>query len=234
MVTIPLNWLIIQPMGDRHNVWQAIFGRLLGRARRRATRDERAYSEAAIVLAAKLAKVDGPITRAEIARFKSVFQIDPAEVKEVGRIWSAAKGNARGFEPYARRIGSLFADQPKIRESMVAALFEVARADGSLRPAEIAYLERVAEALGVARGAFARIRTQAERAAGDPYAVLGLPPSASAIEVKQAWRRLLRVYHPDAVSGQGKSHRLIAIATEKTAAINAAYETIQRERVVAA
>ena len=196
--------------------------------------EARAYSEAAIVLAAKLAKVDGPITRVEIDRFKSVFQIDPAEVKAVGRIWRAAKDDARGFEPYARRIGALYADQPKILESMVAALFEVARADGSLKSAEIAYLERVAKNLGLARGAFARLRAQAETGAPDPYAVLGLHPGASNDEVKQTWRRLLRVYHPDAVTGQGKSHRLIAVATEKTAAINAAYEAIQRERVVAA
>jgi DnaJ like chaperone protein len=206
---------------------------LFGRRRARAA-DARAYSEAAIVLAAKLAKVDGPITRAEIDRFKSVFQIDPAEVKAVGRIWRSAKDNARGFEPYARKIGALYADQPKILESMVAALFEVARADGSLKSAEVAYLERVARSLGLARGAFARLRAQAEKVAGDPYAVLGLHPGADDDEVKHAWYRLLRVYHPDAVIGQGKSHRLIAIATEKTAAINAAYEAIQRERVVAA
>jgi DnaJ like chaperone protein len=223
-------------MGVLHRLGSKLFGRLVARWADRA--DARAYSEAAIVLAAKLAKIDGPITRAEIDRFKTVFQIDPAEVKAVGRIWRTAKDDARSFEPYARKIGVLYADEPKVLESMVAALFEVARADGALTDAEIGYLERVAFALGLGRTAFVRIRAQAERiaetAADNPYTILGVAPGASDDEVKQAWRRLLRVYHPDAVTGQGKSRRMVAIATAKTAAINTAYEAIQRERVVAA
>jgi DnaJ like chaperone protein len=220
-------------MGVVHSVWNKLFGRWTGAA------DARAYSKAAIVLAAKLAKIDGPITRAEIDSFKTIFQIDPSEVQAVGRIWRAAKDDTGAVEPHARKIGALYADEPRVRESMVAALFEVARADGTIKRSELAYLERVAQALGVSQTAFARLRAQAEKpeagkTGASPYAVLGVSPGASDDEIKQAWRRLLRVYHPDAVAGRGKSNRLIAIATEKTAAINAAYEAIQRERVVAA
>ncbi len=192
--------------------------------------DSRVYSVAAIVLAAKLAKVDGAITRIEIDAFKSLFRIAPEESRDVARIWRAAKRDARGFEPYARKLAVLFSDEPKVLENMLAALVEVARADGPLREAEIRYLEHVADAFGVARDSLARIRLRAQTTAADPYSVLGVSASASEAEIKRAWRRLVRVYHPDAVSGQGHSRHLVAIATEKTAAINAAYEAILRER----
>jgi DnaJ like chaperone protein len=235
-VTIRSNPLIILAMSLWDNLRDKVIRLCLGRvfARWADAADARAYSVAAIVLAAKLAKVDGPITRAEIDTFKSVFRIDPDDVKEVGRVWRAAKRDTEGFEPYARKIGVLYAEEPRVLENMVAALFEVARADGTLKDTELRYLERVAQALGLGRRAFARIRAQAEAIAADPYAVLGVRPTASDDEIKQAWRRLVRVYHPDAVSGQGKSRRLVAIATDKTAAINAAYETIVRERAGAA
>jgi DnaJ like chaperone protein len=115
---------------------------------------------------------------------------------------------------------------------MLAALFEVARADGPLQDSEIAYLSRVAQAFGLPRDALSKLRGHADAAPADPYSILGVAPGASEVEIKRAWRRLVRVYHPDAVSGRGKPRHLVATATKKTAAINAAYETILRERAL--
>jgi DnaJ-class molecular chaperone len=56
----------------------------------------------------------------------------------------------------------------------------------------------------------------------DPYEVLGLAKTASAGEVKSAYRRLAKKYHPD----QSKEPR----AKEKFAEINAAYEIVGDEK----
>jgi DnaJ-class molecular chaperone len=56
----------------------------------------------------------------------------------------------------------------------------------------------------------------------DPYEVLGLAKTASASEVKSAFRRLAKKYHPD----QSKETR----AKEKFAEINAAYEIVGDEK----
>ncbi|MBX7083899.1 MAG: J domain-containing protein [Nannocystaceae bacterium] len=53
----------------------------------------------------------------------------------------------------------------------------------------------------------------------DHYAVLGIDPSASAEEVKKAFRRLTLEYHPDRHAGD-------ATAEERYRQINAAYETL--------
>ena len=53
-----------------------------------------AFTVAVIVLGAKMAKVDGAVSRAEIKAFKEVFHIPPEEVKNVGRIFDMAKKDA--------------------------------------------------------------------------------------------------------------------------------------------
>ena len=54
----------------------------------------------------------------------------------------------------------------------------------------------------------------------DPYKVLGVSPDASDDEIKQAYRRLAKKYHPD-LNPDDK------VAAEKMQQINAAYEQIK-------
>lgn len=60
----------------------------------------------------------------------------------------------------------------------------------------------------------------------DPYKVLGVSPTASDDEVKQAYRKLAKQYHPDAY----KDNPLADLAEEKMKEINEAYDQITRER----
>ena len=60
----------------------------------------------------------------------------------------------------------------------------------------------------------------------DPYSVLGVSPNASDEEIKQAYRKLAKQYHPDAY----KDNPLANLAEEKMKEINEAYDTIQKMR----
>ena len=62
------------------------------------------------------------------------------------------------------------------------------------------------------------------------YDVLGVPPSASDDEVRSAHRSLVRKFHPDHLVSKGLPDELIKHATERLAAINAAYEAITKGR----
>ncbi|MCC2111895.1 MAG: J domain-containing protein, partial [Hyphomicrobiales bacterium] len=53
----------------------------------------------------------------------------------------------------------------------------------------------------------------------DPYKVLGLGRGATEAEIKKAFRKLAKAYHPDSNSGDPK-------AQEKFAEINTAYEIL--------
>lgn len=57
----------------------------------------------------------------------------------------------------------------------------------------------------------------------DPYYTLGIPSTATDDEVKQAYRKLAKKYHPDANPGNKQ-------AEKKMQDINAAYDEIMRQR----
>ena len=58
----------------------------------------------------------------------------------------------------------------------------------------------------------------------DPYKILGVAPTASEDEIKKAYRKLSRLYHPD--SNMNKSELEKKAAEEKFKAVQAAYEAI--------
>ncbi|KAK8629141.1 hypothetical protein V6N13_077995 [Hibiscus sabdariffa] len=67
-----------------------------------------------------------------------------------------------------------------------------------------------------------RFGTLVVAASGDYYATLGVPKSASGKEIKAAYRRLARQYHPDVNKEPG--------ATEKFKEISAAYEVLSDDK----
>ena len=195
-----------------------------------------AFATAVIVLGAKLAKVDGVVTRDEIQAFKRVFRIDDAEVGDVARIYNQAKTSARGFEPYARQISALFGHDPFLLEELLIGLFEVARSDGELNPAEVDFLRRIAAIFGFNIISFEQIRARFSATArnmsgaDDAYAVLGLSRSASDDEIRQTYRKLVREHHPDRLVAKGMPEEFVDRANKTLAAINAAYDRIEKER----
>lgn len=60
----------------------------------------------------------------------------------------------------------------------------------------------------------------------DPYKVLGIASSATDEQVKDAYRKLARKYHPD----NYVNNPLSDLATEKMKEINEAYDEVQRQR----
>jgi len=190
-----------------------------------------AFTVAVIVLAAKMAKADGVVTRDEIDAFKRTFRIPPGEMRDVGRLFDRARKDAAGFEPYARQIAILFRDNPRLLEELLDGLFEIAKADGVVHPAELDYLRRVAGIFGFDEARFERIRSgHMEGADADAYEALGVSPDADDAAIKATYRRLARQYHPDRLIAEGMPEEFIALANEKLARINDAYQRIRRRR----
>ena len=205
----------------------------LGGARGDAFRSSReaAFSVAVIVLGAKMAKVDGSVSRVEVNAFKQVFRVPPGEVRNVARIFDAAKGDARGFEPYARQVALLFRREPAVLEELLGGLFHIARADGPVNPAELAFLRRIADIFGFDASRFGRVRDRfVPTEAQDPYGVLGIARTVSDDVIKKAYRRLIREHHPDTLIARGLPREMLDQANEKMAAINAAYDDIAKQR----
>ncbi len=195
-----------------------------------------AFATAIIVLSAKLAKADGVVSRDEIDAFKRRFMIADSDVGGIARIYDQAKQSAEGFEPYARQIAALFGRDPILLEELLIGLFEVARADGDLKSGEIEFLREVAKIFGFDSAKFDQIRAtfratqQPENSLARPYQVLGLSRSASDVEIKTAYRQLVRELHPDQLMAKGMPKEFISRANNRLAAVNSAYDQITKQR----
>ncbi len=190
-----------------------------------------AFSIALIVLAAKMAKADGQVTRDEIAVFKRIFRVPESHAVEVGRIWDEARQEAAGFEPYAEQIVDIFPNNMTVREELLVALFQIAMADGTLHSAERDYLTQVARIFGFDRRQFDSILAgQMGGAATDPYEILGVDANATDETIKKTYRTLIREHHPDRLIAQGMPEEMIDVANQRMAAINEAYDRIAKLR----
>lgn len=197
-------------------------------------RRDQLFAITVVVLAAKLAKCDGPVSREEIDAFKRQFRIPPDSARDIGRLFDQARDSSDGFEPYAIQLAEAFADNRAVLEEVLVALFAVARADGTINLREQEFLRVVHRRFGLDKLAWDRARGEAPRqnvsAEPDAYAVLGLSRSASPQELRAAWKQLMRENHPDSLAARGVPEAFIARASDKVARINAAWDRIKRER----
>ncbi len=190
-----------------------------------------AFTIAMIALSAKMAKADGVVTEAEIEAFDRIFRVPPEEQATVRRFFDLARQDTAGYEAYAAQIARMYADHPALLEDILDGLFEIAAADGVLHPDEGAFLERVGDIFGFSPGEFRRIRaSHFPPDAADPYVVLGVSYEAGNDEIKRSYYRLVRENHPDSLIARGVPEEFIKIANDKLAAINGAYDKIQKER----
>ena len=190
-----------------------------------------AFSIAVIVLAAKMAKADGVVTRDEIDTFKRMFHVPAHEMRNVGRLFDQAKQDSAGYAPYARQVAELFHDSPLVLEELLDGLFLIAKADNVVHPAELQFLYHVSEIFGFDQATFERVcESQRAPVEAAPYGVLGVGQEESNADIKNAYRALVREHHPDRLMAQGMPQEFIDVANKKVAAINEAYHRIRRER----
>ncbi|QHQ33913.1 molecular chaperone DjiA [Algicella marina] len=188
-----------------------------------------AFTIAVISLGAKMAKADGAVSQAEVAAFREVFHIAREDEESAARVFNLARQDVAGYEFYAARIGQMFADDREVLENILEGLFHISTADGFYHDAENEFLRTVAEKLGLTEACFRKIRARyVPDAEPDPYTVLGVPADAPLDEIRGAWRGLIRETHPDRLIARGLPEEAIKLATRRLAAINDAWEEIQR------
>ena len=104
------------------------------------------------------------------------------------------------------------------------------RADGAVHERELAYLAEVAAHLRLRRnGVFARIRARhVIDDGGDPYLVLEADRSWDYERLRRQYRRLVPENHPDRLIARGVPEEFVRIANDRLAAINAAWDKIER------
>ena len=191
-----------------------------------------AFSVAMIALSAKMAKADGVVSQDEIRAFYELFSVPPEHARDVARLYDIAQQDVAGFEFYAEKMARLCGTgHPNcaMLEDILDGLFHIAKADGMLHQRERTFLHRVSEIFRIDEAHYqTMLARHVDLGEADPYRVLGIERGKPFEEVRKHYRKLVAHNHPDRLIARGLPEEFIRIATTRIAAINAAYEMIER------
>ena len=107
-------------------------------------------------------------------------------------------------------------------------LFGIARSDNHVHEAEVNTIRKMAGYMYINMSDFESIKAMFFNDIDNAYKILEIEKSATEEEVKKAFRKMAKKYHPDKVQHLGKEH--IKGAEEKFGEVKDAYEQIQQER----
>ena len=187
------------------------------------------FAIALVILAAKLSKADGHVSKEELVAVKQKLKIPNHEIEQVGKIFNKAKEDSLGYEPYAQQISQIYRNQPAVLDEVINILFYVAEADGNVSQSELSMIRNIANIFGLSDSQFEGIKES--RKSSDklnPYVVLGCDPSEDFATIRKKYLKLSKEHHPDALVSKGVPKEVIEESKKKMRAINSAFDTIEK------
>ena len=105
-------------------------------------------------------------------------------------------------------------------------LFGIAKSDNHVDESEVKAIALIASYLGVSVRDFESIKAMFYKSSDMAYKILEIEPTATKAEIKTAYRKMAKKYHPDKVLHLGKEHQ--KGAEEKFRKVQEAYEQLQK------
>ncbi len=212
------------------------------------------FFEATFLCMGRMAKADGRVSAEEIRTAEAVIArmgLGDQGRSEAIATFQRGKEDDDAWRASVQRLRGSFANKPEALALFLELQINMAIADGHLDIAEVQLLREIGGMLGVPGGMIEAIlqRMQAEYSftqgagadlGGDTpggmnrlqsaYATLGVSAEDSDADVKKAYRRLMNQHHPDKLMSEGVPEDMLKAATERTRAIQEAWELVRKER----
>ncbi len=195
---------------------------------------EQIFATSVIALSAKIAKVDGKISKSEILTFKKIFEFPAEDEKAISDIFNSAKENINDYKNIAEQVYKVFKSDRELLFELLNSLFSIAYADAELHPKEKVMLFEISKIFKISDNEFESLNNIFEAKASTDnssinrsYKILGLTENTNFEQVSNQYRKLVKEYHPDRLQGLGLPKEFIELANQKLTAINKAYNEIK-------
>ena len=230
-----IGFTIGGPIGG---IFGAIIGSKLGDQNQRKPsnneKNQAAFFTALFACFGKIAKADGKVTSDEIDMvdqfIKDRFNLPSDQRGFAIQVFNHAKDDQNSFRDYASQLASLLSTNPSSLIMFYELLFELSMADGYLDASEEKLL---IEAIGIFKidpGLFDINKRKYGADISDAYTILGVSQDMSFKEIKIAYQRKRKEFHPDTLLSKGLPEELLEKAKEKFIEIQSAFEEIEKQK----
>jgi len=196
-------------------------------------KNQAAFFTALFACFAKIAKADGKVTREEVDKvdhfIKERFKFPPDQRAFAIQVFNHAKDDNNSFKDYASQLSSLLSNNQSALVMFYELLFELSMADGHLDPAEEEILSQAIPIFGLDPDLFNLNKRKFGADISDAYAVLGVTKDMSYKEIKTAYQRKRKEFHPDTLLSKGLPEELLEKAKDKFIEIQSAFEEIEKQ-----
>ncbi len=181
-----------------------------------------------LVLVAAMMKADGKVLKSELNYVKQFFvrQFGPAASSEAILMLRDILKQNIPVKDVCQQISREMDYSSRLQ--LIHLLFNISQADNNIHPLEVEAIEKMAGYLRISTPDFQSIRNMFIPETDSSYKILEIEPTVTDEEVKKAYRKMAKKYHPDKVSHLGEEFR--KTAEDKFKKVNEAYERIKKER----
>lgn len=182
-----------------------------------------------ISLCSLIIKADGKVNDTELQYVRQYF-LSTYGKEKANAIFRTFNEIIKKREISVTQISTYLARRTRyeVRLQILHFLFGIAKADGYVSEAETNVIQQIAASFQVSRHDFESIKAMFVDAVGGAYKILEIDKNASNDEVKKAYRKMVKKYHPDKVITENEAIK--RGAEEKFKEVQKAYEQIQKER----
>lgn len=186
------------------------------------------FAASLLVLTAAVMKADGKVLKSELEYVRSFY------IRQFGE--NKTRQQMRALRDLLKQNIDVVAISQQIRLQMqypsrlqlLHYLFGIAQADNHISDSEIAVIRRAALALGIVNADFESIKAMFVKETGADFKILEISPDASNEEIKKAYRKMAKKYHPDKVAHLGEDVKKQAEA--KFRKVQEAYDNLKSAR----
>lgn len=199
-----------------------------------------------MALSAIVAKSDGNVTEKEISTIKQFLTANFGVARESLNDYSGAfnygKAHPEEYKEFTKTIATYFRRKDQI--VALAYLFvSIAVSDDEISQAEDNNIKKILLEFGISDYEYASIKNSfinggqsyGRRSSGQSevdrakkaYESLGIPESSDMGEIKSAYRKLMKEFHPDKIAAKGMPPEYEEFAKKKSVEINDAYEYLK-------
>lgn len=186
------------------------------------------FSSSLLVLTAAVMKADGKVLKSELDYVKRFYTQQFGTEKTTVQMRALRDLLKQGVD--VRQVGHSIRYQMAYhsRLQLLHYLFGIAKADGHISNSELSEINRISSYIGINSADFISIKAMFVRETGSDYKILEISPDASIDEIKSAYRKMAKKYHPDRVATLGEEVQKQAV--EKFRMVQEAYENLKKDK----